>query len=224
MISLIVLTDGRSKCITETLTSAQQQLSGPITERIIINDSPDPEFGRMLRREYGGMYRIVPPQPNGKKRGFGGAIQAAWAEVDPAAKFVFHLEDDFRFLRPVQLGTMVKALDRQPHIIQFALLRQAWSKQEKKAGGVWQVWPEEYEDCVDAELAVKWKQHDLFFTTNPSLYRRSLIDLGWPDGSGSEGRFTELVKTRYPNGRFAFWGGGEEWVQHIGAARAGTGY
>ena len=72
---------------------------------------------------------------------------------------------------------------------------------------------------------VRWLEHRRFFTTNPSLYRRSLCWTGWPDTDHSEGAFTtQLLED--PELRFAYWGSRNsgEWCEHIGHERAGTGY
>ena len=67
-------------------------------------------------------------------------------------------------------------------------------------------------------------EHDLFFTTNPSLYRRSLLDNQWPEGPQSEGRFTGWMRDL--GYRFAYLGEGSDppWVHHIGDERAGKDY
>lgn len=84
------------------------------------------------------------------------------------------------------------------------------------------MWPGEYEDRTDGTH--HWLEHRLFFTTNPSLYRRSLADRRWPDAPDSERKFTDQLRA---DGRsFAFWGARHDgtWVTHIGDQRVGTGY
>ena len=67
-------------------------------------------------------------------------------------------------------------------------------------------------------------RHRRFFTTNPSVYRASLCERGWPQEPHSEGVFTHrLLADGFD---FAFWGGRFDppAVTHIGAERTGRGY
>jgi len=214
----MVITDGR-ECLFRTLKSARDYL--PAFDRyVLINDCPDPGFGESVQMAWG-EFEIVPPRR--ERRGFGGAIQAGWdviSEMD--VDYVFHLEDDFVFNRDVDLDAMARLLTRSPSVAQVVLRRQAWGPREVEAGGVVEVWPDEYVD--QDRWGLQWLQHDLYFSTNPSLYRRELLGLGWPTGSNSEARFTEELVAA---GRhFAFWGRrtDEPWVTHIGEERTGVGY
>jgi hypothetical protein len=108
------------------------------------------------------------------------------------------------------------------------LKRQAWNDAERSAGGFMQIDPASYVQCAqyDGDQTLAWVEHRLFFTTNPSLYRRSLIlEADWPDSEQSEGMFTHLLRED-PDARFGYWGrrDDEPWVHHIGVERIGTGY
>ena len=224
MIVLLVLTDGRRTCIERTLASAADKLHGPITRRVIHDDSADPAYRRWLLEEFP-TFEVV---STGTRSGFGGAIRSAWsylaetAEYDDA-RYVFHLEDDFTFNQPVYLHRLAAVLELNPHLVQLALRRQPWNAAERAAGGVVEQHPEAYEEHHLGLL--KWLEHRLHFTTNPSLYRRSLTWHGWPEGAHSEGRFG-LKLLEDPDLRFGYWGGRDsgEWVHHIGDVRAGSGY
>jgi len=152
--------------------------------------------------------------------GFAGAIQAGWNLVQ--TDYVFHLEGDFTFNRPVPLDRMIEVLEHNPHLVQLALLRQPWNPQEVAAGGVWQQHPDSY---IHRGLGdYRWLEHARFFTTNPCLYPRWIVERGWPQVPQSEGMFGLKLFAEDPARRAAFWGNGEEWVTHIGQERAGHGY
>lgn len=152
--------------------------------------------------------------------GYAGAIQAGWDKVD--TDYVFHLEGDFTFNRPVPLDRMIEVLEHNSHLVQLALLRQPWNPQEVAAGGVWQQHPDSY---IHRGLGdYRWLEHARFFTTNPCLYPRWIVDRGWPQVPQSEGMFGLKLFAEDPARRAAFWGNGEEWVTHIGQERAGHGY
>lgn len=215
MIALLVLTDGRDT-IYETIPSALAYLHGPISELWIHDDSGDPANAAKLRRVFPG-WQIV---RTSTRSGFDGAIRSAWSALldESTAPFVFHLEDDFRFRRPVDLGELAAVLLHHETLAQLALRRQPWNPTEVAAGGVVEANPEDFTDREG------WLEHRRFFTTNPSLYRRDLMRRGWPTGAASEGRFSaDLFADGYTAG---YWGAraSGEWVEHIGHHRAGTGY
>lgn len=223
MIALLVMTDGRRDCIEPTLASASTNLSGSITERWIHDDSGDLDYADWLDDTFPGWRIIHTPG----RSGFAGAIRSAWSSLlgSSTADHVFHLEDDFTFNRPVELDDLARTLDRQPHLVQLAFRRQPWNRQERRAGGIVEMHPDDYTERSDGEAV--WLEHRRNFTTNPSLYRRSLIaDHDWPEGAESEGRFGIDLMAEHPDWRFAYWGSRDsgEWVTHIGHQRIGTGY
>lgn len=221
-IVLLVMTDGRMECIARTIPAALEHLHGPITQRIIFDDSNDSEYRRWLTDQFPSFEMMYNPAG---RQGFGGAIRTAWERLSLASTdgFVFHLEDDFVFRRHVDLEGMMRVLEDRPHLVQLALRRQPWNDDERAAGGIVEQHPNDYADCFDDDYA--WLEHRRFFTTNPSLYRRSLCAEGWPDGQQSEGMFTHRLLTD-PALRFGFWGdrGSGEWCEHIGYERTGVGY
>lgn len=220
MITLLVLTDGRDH-IYETIPSALAHLDGPITRKIIHDDSADPDRSCQLANDFPDFDVIT----GGSTRlGFGGAIRHAWRYLltDDTNPYPFHLEDDFLFRRRVDLRAMVGVLTRRPDLAQLALRRQPWNEDERAAGGVVEQHPDDYLDVADG--IDRFLTHSRFFTTNPCLYRRDLIERGWPEDPHSEGKFgAQLRADCY---QFAFWGprASGEWVTHIGRERVGTGY
>lgn len=223
MIALLVITDGRRDCISETIPSALAMLEGQVTRRVLYDDSGDPDHRDWLAHEFPTFDLIW--HPDGRQ-GFGGAIRTAWTHLATGPEpFVFHLEDDFTFNRPVPLTGMAAVLDDQPDLVQVALRRQAWNEHERLAGGVVEQHPDAYTERSDA-FGRSWLEHSLFFTTNPSLYRRTLCEGGWPSGDRSEGKFTHQILHANPLAKFGYWGARDsgEWVTHIGKERVGVGY
>lgn len=222
MIALLVVTNGRRDCISATIPSAEANLAGPITQRVIFDDSGDDGYRDWLAEEFPEFLLLRHPAG---PQGFGGAIRTAWQFLGATdARFVFHLEDDFTFERPVDLAAMASVLDACPRVVQVALRRQAWSAAEVAAGGVVEQHPDDYRDAVLGAHPVLL--HRRFFTTNPSLYRRDLCQRGWPAGRHSEGRFALDLFTEDPERVAAFWGARTDapWVHHIGHKRVGSGY
>jgi hypothetical protein len=227
-VALVVMTDGRGEYLTRTLTSFERLVTGPITSRIIHDDSADPAYAAWLKTTFS-QYTIVSTPA---RSGFNGAMQSAWTYLDQFATepYVFHLEDDFLFTRPVDLVAMVQVLQTFPHLAQMALRRQPWNDAEREAGGVVEQNPEAYTER--SMLGHKWLEHRQFWTTNPSIYPRMMCGWSWPDGAHSEGVFTQrLLAAGLPEPlagavRFGYWGNRTDapWVEHIGHERIGHGY
>lgn len=228
-IVLLVMTDGRQDCITRTLERFDEMVTGPITWRIIHDDSGDSAYRRWLAATYPDYELVTTPG----RSGFGGAIRSAWRYLTDHATepWVLHVEDDFLFTRPVDLGDLVALSEDQPHLAQVAFRRQAWGA-EIPHGGFMGMAPDWYREHNDGKRS--WVETVRNYTTNPSLYRRELCSTGWPDGQHSEGHFGFRLRERgLPWGvpgaevRFGFWGSmaeGKDWVWHIGDVRVGTGY
>jgi len=224
VIAVVVFTDGRTNVLRRTIASFEEQVSGPIIERWIYDDSGNAAVRAALVKNYP-QYTLI-GHPSGERQGFSGAVRTAWAalKAESMATHVFHLEDDFTFNRPVDLEDFTNILGKRPNLCQVACLRQAWNAEEIRAGGVIERQPENFVSHLDKEDRC-WLEQDMFFTTNPSVYRMNLLhQFDWPEGEQSEGRFTALVKGA--GYKFAYWGAPEDGplVHHIGQHRHGEGY
>lgn len=222
MIALLVVTDGRRDCIQATIHSLRARLHGPVTTRLIYDDSGDESHRAWLAREFP-EFTVIHAGP---RQGFGGAIRAAWAHLRTCEEpFIAHWEDDFVLNDHLYLEGMCGLLDRYRHLVQVALLRQPWSVAEVAAGGIMQLDPGSYSERADEHFT--WTQHRKFFTTNPCVYRHDLIDrFDWPTGDESEGHFGIRVFGSDPELHSAFLGKrfAPPLVHHIGDVRAGVGY
>lgn len=161
--------------------------------------------------------------------GFCGAIREGWDRLRalPDWDYVFHLEEDWRFDRPLSLARMIDVLDSDSLLAQVALRRHAVNPEERKAGGVVEMWPDEYVEktLIDEGWASDYLEHGLYFTTNPCVYRRDIVEhFDWPKGPACEAAFTTAVRDL--GGRFALWGSraGGPWITHTGTIRTGKGY
>lgn len=217
-ITLVVMTDGRLDYLGRSLTTTNR-LHGPITRRVLHDDTGDDDYRDELRDLYPDWEVIGTPQ----RAGFGGAYRSMWSWVRTydTNPFVFTTEDDFRFTRDVDLAAMATVLASHPYLSQLALRRQPWNDVERAAGGIVESNPDAYTDR-GTHL-----EHRLFHTTNPSLMRRDMFtDYDWPTGLHSEGRFGRALCDSDPHIHAGFWGSRNsgEWVEHIGAERRGNGY
>jgi hypothetical protein len=107
-----------------------------------------------------------------------------------------------------------------PKLAQLALKRQPWNPEEKAAGGICELHPEWF-----SEKRWLYTKHTAFFTTNPCLYRKDIMDFGWPQEENSEGKFSIMLRDAgYHFGLWQLDTFDPPKVTHIGEQRMGTGY
>jgi hypothetical protein len=206
MISLLCITNGRKDLLIKTLESFKESvLDDPlVTQKIIVCDTNDEDFKRWALVHFASLeFNVCFPET---RLGFAGSIQRGWNQLDLKNDYVFHLEDDFALVKPVQLQDLVTILQRDPTLAQVSLLRNPCNNQEVIAGGLINLWPNEYTQrgcrvqpngkSKGVGYQVFWLDQNLYFTTNPSLYPTKITSLGWPLLNNSEAAFTKALKER----------------------------
>lgn len=230
MICSLIFTHGRKECLERTLAHYQTAVldhnQGIIGWTKIINDAHgDLGFRQWLDDTYGKHYEIY---HNEGQLGFCGSIQRAWSLVPDDATFIWHQEDDFIYQRPPDFKKFTACLEQYPYLVQLVMKRQPWSPEEKEAGGICEMWPDEYVEVEEKFVPITWTEHSLFWSTNPCIYSTELTKkFSWPDGPRCEEEFTKKLLKANPGYRFAFVGGKFDppAVIHIGESRTtGTGY
>lgn len=203
----VCLTTGTRDTLAKTIASFDENVSGPIGRKVIIVDG-------IAKPEFIG-WETVNIRGGGFARATAAAIRVAIGSGQP---WVFHLEDDFLFDRPVDLSDLQAEMDAHPDLAQMSLLRQAWYRHEIEAGGIVEANPEAFEQRGEH------LRHREYWTTNPHLTRRlELAGRDWPLGKWSESQYSKLV---FEDSDVAcgIWGDGSPWITHIGETKAGTGY
>lgn len=233
-VAVALFTDGREYVFDEErIRSWTPLVTDPLVDsRYVFDDSGDWEFHDRLMDTFGPYGWHVLSWP--RRRGFAGTVRSAWQYLwlVSSAPYVLHLEDDFVLVDgDLTLARWLRALDGHGWLANMALLRQPWNTEEIAAGGVMRVRPADWFTSGDGRDT--WTEHRVCFTTNPTLYRASLLP-GWPDvDADSEGLFTHrLLEEGTPECptakqlRFAYLGAADDppRVEHIGVQRIGTGY
>lgn len=224
-IALVVITDGRGQYLEPTLASAEQQLIGEFSPALIVDDSGDSQYGEWLEAKFRGFWHFHHDQ----RAGFAAAIRSAWEHAleDEDVTHVFHLEEDFTFNEEVNVEVLSTLLACEPHLAQVSLKRQPVNMTEEAAGGFIQTDPDSYTDCgsllkdldADESTALYWVEHNVTFTTNPSLIPRKVIELAL-GGETTEGGIS--ASCREAGLTFAIFGSKADAprVQHIGSDRS----
>lgn len=205
---LLLITHGDAPHLDTVLESAFLNLHPLPSVLSAVVDGPD---SRLPSNEFLGPWHIA---QHGSQQGFCEACKTGWhlarrQTVEDDLDMVFWLENDFRLSRPVPIEDMALVLRRNTQLAQMALMRQPVNDLEKTAGGIVASRPGEFHQRDG------WLEHLSFWTTNPSLIpARVFSQFEWPDGPQCEGMFGFDVKG--DGLTFGFWGGGEEWVEHLG--------
>lgn len=213
--AVTVTTDGRRDntglpLLAHTWRSFREQVSAPPFRLVIADDSADPAHRAWLRRNFHDA-TLVTLSPKG---GLSGAVEAVWraATESWAPDWVFHLEDDWRFVRPVDLSWLAAAADGN-ELGQMALKRGPVNPVETAAGGFMQANPSQYVQHNG------WVESSWGFTLNPCVIPGRVAAAGWRRGWG-EREFSDAN----PDMRFGLWGtvDGDPHVEHIGHHRSGS--
>jgi hypothetical protein len=212
---LAIPTNGRP-CLRETLESFRQHVSPSPRGVLVFQDGCQVEpfagttpWNSVAWAAFGSSEPV----------GFCRATSLLWHEASRAElDFVFWLEDDFLFLRDLELRPLAEVLFEQPRLSQMALMRGPANSDEELAGGVIAAAPQAY------RFHETWVESRRNHSTGCSLMRRAFMEANpWPFeyGSECEGQFSlDLLASGFS---FGVWGQGEAWVEHVGQ-RAGFGY
>jgi hypothetical protein len=183
-----VMTDGRMPLLGQAVPSLAN-LHGPITRRVIHDDSGDRTYRRQLHT-YFPDWEIIGAA---ERLGFAGAYRAArsWLADETDEEFIFSTEDDFVIQRPLDLAPLCYVLNGNPGLLQLAAKRQPCNPLEEAAGGVIEQRPAEYIGYGNG--VTHWLEHRLYWTTNPHLTHRDTLKAEWPNVPNSEGMFTHAL-------------------------------
>lgn len=213
--------DERLGYLERSLSSLAASVQGEIVQRVVYSDWPDEVVPRV--REIADRFGFY--VAGSGHHGYVRSTQRLWRYIDSRVKadYVFLAEDDFIYLREVDLGQMVKTLARKSALRQVALLREAAYAREQEPGDHILSWDRESFQLV-REGQAAWLEHRNFWTMNPSLFRRDLVAKNpWPTSQNSERLFGDRIFSD-KGARVAFWGSGDAWLRHIGETRAGGPY
>ena len=173
-------------------------------------------FQRLVAPSFGAPIRNVVIDDREHRLGMAGAVNAAWDWArSEKVDYLLHVEEDFRFVVPVDIHRMVAVLLADLRLAQVVLKRQPWSPEERQAGGIIECHPDDYTAHLDDDL--RWVSHQRIFSLNPCLIPRHILEMGWPPGNEAE-MTSNLVALGY---RFAFFGERDDRprVEHVGVER-----
>lgn len=212
-IALVVITDGRQHCITETLRSIDENLHGDFASRFIIDDSGDSAYHEWLVKTYGSQYIVI---HHAERRGLAAALRTAWTmALAGGVDYIWHAEDDMVYSTSVDVAELADLLEKHEGVAQISLKRQPVNAEEKAAGGFIELHPWDFHQR-DGYVA-----HQTLFTFNPCLLPRRIAELAMREpGDGLERGITDTLLHR--GYTFAILGSLDDAprVTHIGDQRS----
>lgn len=222
---LVITTDGRPGVLQRTLEAFDRRVSPRPAEVLIVDDSGDSAYHRYLEalvNDRGVGWRALFHRD---RQGFCRTVADAWEQAAHASSpWIFHLEDDFEFVRSVDLRDLAFVMEREPQIAQMVFYRNPANEEESAAGGYLRIPGRDYQ-LRGSGSRHTWFEHRLYWSTTPSLFRRAIpAQHPWPGSTSScEGKFGIILRGARPGTTFGIWGAGDPWVRHFGE-RSGHGY
>jgi hypothetical protein len=160
MVSVVVTSCGRLDLLDRTITSLLAFNNYPISQFIIVDDSGDQSVHDQLRSKYPDYDLILDPN----NRGLIACIDDAYSKVNHP--YIFHLEDDWEFIKEGFIDKSMKILELNP------IIMQVWLRGDQNPNGH-PIEPEIfYAEDIEFKL-VALRQHTSWhgFTFNPGLRR-----------------------------------------------------
>jgi glycosyltransferase involved in cell wall biosynthesis len=149
-LSLVVISDGRLEYLHQCVESFKHLPMELFEDRIVVNDSASngsADYYKKLFPEW----RII---SHAERRGLTGSVNSAWDAAN--GEYLFHVEEDFVFNRPVEIDAMRWVLDKHFELAQICLLRQPspYSPAELAAGGIVEMEPSAYTPALGTSQRV----------------------------------------------------------------------
>lgn len=233
MIDITITATRRAEILSRTLASFKKNLfqGAPALALAIINidpvgPDPIPGLARAAARKF--FPAVLARAP--RQASFPKAFKWVWSQT--TSDFVFHLEDDWELLRPIDLDRMIEVMDHNPDL---AILRLPWKRTDADSMKNWKYffpWNGEFFECPEH------LKREIGFCGHPSLIRgefvrnaaRLLDDTKNPEKQfhhGAEALLREVDKWRYgvfaePNEPPAIRDIGREWMIENGWQKAGN--
>lgn len=214
-LALVVIGDGRAPYLRQAVRAARDNITHPITARIMVNDEADESYCAMIDETYPDFIRV-----HTHRSGMAGAVQAGFtAALSHDPDYVVWVEEDMVLTRPLPLTDAIAALEANPSLAQMCFRREPWDPSE----GTCQLDAITQLSTFVTEKA-DYTTHDYLFSLNPCLIPRRVLEIGWPSGPIGVGNEDGITRRLLDAGFvFGSWGhakDGQSWCRHIGNERA----
>ncbi len=171
---VIIINDGRNDYLEKSLNSFSENVifpEGSEITKILIDDWPLDRDEKLIRKigKKQGVNKYIFNEENLR---VDNTVRKIWDNVPSDIDYIFHQENDFIYLEKIHISELVKVLE-SPIIVQCALARQAWFKDERECGTLFNTRPERFRSGNMSGIDIV--MHKDHFTFNPSLYKRKWL-------------------------------------------------
>jgi len=213
MIALVVIGNGRTDMLAETVASAVEFLPAPAW-LLMVDDSGD--LG--VRSHLDETYPEFLIQHHDRNLGMAAAVQSGFdLALSTSARFVFWLEEDMVLTAAPPVDEAARVLDHNDWLAQMCFRREPVSGNPSEA----QHGDQLAAICEQAKWSrgdAGWTSHDFLFSLNPCLIPRRILSLGW-DKNNEAGMTSRLMQEGFLFGSWGRPGDGQSWARHIGDRR-----
>lgn len=203
-VTVVITSAGRRDYLQQTIQSLDQNLLFDRSKLkwFIIDDYPDSLETRDFIENLSGFdLKLLNP----KNMGLGYSLNKIYIEID--TEFVFHCEDDWLFLRPLDLNTMIRILRENPYLRQLLPFRYLLGPRRHPA------------KMTDKGFAEKFHK----FSLNPHLARTDLYIANQPFPLyQTELEYTLKLERKGWKVSGVFEYGEEPYIAHLGVDKKAT--
>lgn len=219
------LGNGRRGYLERTIASWQANLKEKPYKQIIFDDSGKHEYFNSLSQKYSKDFEVVEITNNAM--GHAGAMKFIFSylkQID--VDYFVQVEEDWMLFRELPVSEIMDTLENNKHLSQMRLPRAVWYN------------PQYYKDIESGSLlknhldlpGVSWLKKDkwfewrgprYFWTHNPSVFHRSILDNDYPQiltHGQHEGEFGKMLLDKNPEYMSGFWATNiyDAYILHIG--------
>ena len=206
-VTAVITSCGRFDLLEETLDSFFEFNTYPIKKIIITEDSTEGKKLEKLISKYKDKKQNFQLIVNKTRLGQLKSIDKAYREID--TKYIFHCEDDWKFLKSGFIEKSMKLLKEDPDLLTVGLR----SKKDFKEGFF------KKEEYVSGEGEKFYEVKDEIFTYNPGLRRKSDHDLFGSHEKLKDKLYEIELSKFYKERNYRTIYFKEKYVEHIGDKR-----
>jgi len=212
-IAVVILSNRKDLYISAAVASLAKNVKG-FSSVVVFDDSGDAEWV-----EKSG---AIPISADGSV-GYTKAMQRIWEYGRQHGGPLFFLEEDFTIDEPLDLQEMHAMLAANQTVMQATLQKAPWYEAEVELGSMLAAIEADPRWQGRTTHRDGWVEHDVVFSTNPTLIPARTFAHDWPDATRSEQAFSRQLARQ--GLKFAFWGEpGHALCTHHGTITAGGGY
>jgi hypothetical protein len=219
-----ILGNGRKGYLERTIASWEANLTNKPKHSYIFDDSGSAAYVAWLNKKYSDRFTIVPV--SNKSVGQVSAMKKIFNTMkDLDTEYFLGIEEDWMLFRPVDISLIIKQLQSNNHILQMRIPRTIWHSDYHRldidSGSLLLYHLNDSRNEITKSVDGKWfevRSSFYFWSHNPSVFRKSIFDEGYPETKSHEYDFGIKLLNKYEDAVVGFWATNpyEGYITHIG--------